>query len=99
MRPRTMIGAVLFVALCEGWGREDGDDWERLVLEGCLWPKPDQTQNQYLGRTLRSNVKRSALTFYQEEFTFFSDQPNSLILKWNEISGTTGVVRQYSLLG
>jgi tetratricopeptide (TPR) repeat protein len=29
-----MIGAVLFVALCEGWGREDGDEWERLVLEG-----------------------------------------------------------------
>jgi tetratricopeptide (TPR) repeat protein len=35
MRPRTMIGAALFMVLCEGWGKEDGDEWERLMLEAA----------------------------------------------------------------
>src|SRR5215831_1643047 len=51
--------------------------------------KPNQTQNQYFGRTLRPNVKRSPLTLLPGGIHFFSDQPNSLILKWNEFSGTT----------
>jgi len=38
-----------------------------------------------IARTLRSNVKRLALTFWQEEFTFCSDRPNSLILKMERI--------------
>ena len=29
------------------------------------------------------------LTFWQGGFTLFSDGPNSLILRWNEFSGTT----------
>src|SRR5262249_51781182 len=56
---------------------------------GVCSQEPDRTQNQHLGRTLRPSVLSRRLTFYQEEFTFFSDQRNSLILKWNEFSGTT----------
>jgi hypothetical protein len=40
-----------------------------------------------IARTLRSNVKRLALTFWQEEFTFCRDRPNSLILKMERILG------------
>jgi len=36
----------------------------------CLSQNLIKTQNHFPGRTLRPNVKRSALTFCQEEFTF-----------------------------
>jgi tetratricopeptide (TPR) repeat protein len=35
MKSRIVIGAVLFMALCQGWGKGDGDEWERLVLDGA----------------------------------------------------------------
>src|SRR5262245_54535361 len=35
MRSRIVVGAVLFMALCQGWGKGDGDEWERLVLDGA----------------------------------------------------------------
>jgi hypothetical protein len=47
-----------------------------------------------LVRTLRPNVKHLALTFRREGFTFFSDRRNSLILNWNEFSGTTVAINR-----
>src|SRR5215831_20484812 len=35
MRSRAVIGAALFMALCQAWGKGDGDEWERLVLDGA----------------------------------------------------------------
>ena len=35
MRPRVVVGAVLLMALCHGWGKGNGDEWERLVLDGA----------------------------------------------------------------
>src|SRR5215831_6456343 len=46
-----------------------------------------------IARTLRSNVKRLALTFWQEKFTFCGDRSNSVILKRERILGNHNAVQ------